>query len=106
MPIAIHPQKWLPFRYLYPFLWNDWDSRQALLRTAKPDAKSKVLILPAGHDEMVLETHAAELEDVCKDGGMDVRRVVVNGAWHHEVLSKRGARQAVVSFLRSIAEKG
>lgn len=106
MLVAIYPQKWLPYRYLYPFLWNHWDSRRALLRIARSDAKPKVLILPAGRDELVPESHGAELEEVCKDGKMDVQRVVVSGALHHEVLSKPKGRQAVIGFLRSIAEKG
>ena len=106
MLIAIYPQKWLPYRYLYPFLWNQWDSRQALLRIAESNAKPLVLILPAGRDELVPKSHAAELENVCKDGGIDVRRLTVKGALHHEVLGKHEGRQAVVNFLRSIAEKG
>ena len=27
MLVAIYPQQWLPYRYLYPFLWNHWNSR-------------------------------------------------------------------------------
>lgn len=106
MLTEIYPQRWLPYRYLYPFLWNHWDSRQALLRVAESSAKPSVLILPAGHDELVPESHAAELENVCKNGGIDVRRLTVKGALHHEVLSKHEGRQAVIKFLRSIAEKG
>lgn len=26
MLIAIYPQKWLPYRYLYPFLWDHWQA--------------------------------------------------------------------------------
>ena len=106
MLVAIYPQKWLPYRYLYPFLWNQWDSRQALLRIAESNAKLSVLILPADRDELVPKSHAAELENVCKDGGIDVRRLTVKGALHHEVLGKHEGRQAIVSFLRSIAGKG
>lgn len=106
MLVAIYPQKWLPYRYLYPFLWNQWDSRQALFRVSESNVKPLVLILPAGRDDLVPKSHAAELENVCKDGGIDVRRLMVKGALHHEVLSKHEGRQAVVSFLRSIAEKG
>ena len=57
MLIAIDPHKWLPYRYLCPFLWSCWDSRQALLRIANSNANAKptVLILPAGHDVLVPE---------------------------------------------------
>ena len=106
MLTEIYPQKWLPYRYLYPCLWNHWDSRRALLRVAESNVKPSVLILPAGHDELVPKSHAAELENVCKDGGIDVKRLTVKGALHHEVLSKHEGRQAVVNFLKSIAESG
>ncbi|KAL9134494.1 MAG: hypothetical protein Q9175_004326 [Cornicularia normoerica] len=74
---------------------------EALKVNAKSNAKPTVLILPAGHDELVPEPHAAELEEVCKDGEMTVQRVVVKVALHHEVLSKPKGRQAVVVFLRA-----
>ncbi|RAK78984.1 alpha/beta-hydrolase [Aspergillus fijiensis CBS 313.89] len=32
MLISLYPQKWLPYRYLWPFLWNHWDSVLALRR--------------------------------------------------------------------------
>ncbi|PYI27681.1 alpha/beta-hydrolase [Aspergillus indologenus CBS 114.80] len=34
MLISLYPQKWLPYRYLWPFLWNHWDSVLALRRMA------------------------------------------------------------------------
>lgn len=43
---------------------------------------------------------------MCKRGAMDVERVMFKRVFHHEVLSKRNGRQAVVGFLRSTAEKG
>ena len=76
-----------------------------MLRIAKSNAKPTVLILPAGHDELVPETHGAELEEVYKDGEMDVQRVAVEGALHHEIMNKTKGRQAVVGFLKSIAER-
>lgn len=76
-----------------------------MLRIAKSNAKPTVLVLSAGHDELMPEPHGAELEEVYKDGEMDVQRVVVEGALHHEIMSKTKGRQAVVGFLKSIAEK-
>lgn len=81
------------------------DSRQALLRVVRSSAKPQVLILLAGHDEWVPESHRAELEEVCKDGEMDVQRVVIGGTLHHKILSKPKGWQAVIDFLRSTAEK-
>ena len=102
MLIALYPQKWLPYRYLHPFLRNHWDCRQALSRLATSHAKPKVLILPAGEDELVPQAHGIELEEVCKDVQLDVERTVVKGALHHEVLGKPPGRAAVVKFLKKI----
>ena len=42
---------------------------------------------------------------MCKDGEIDVRRVVVRRALHHDVLSKPKGPHAVIDLLRRIAEK-
>lgn len=106
MPIAIYPQQWLPYRYLYPFLVEPLGQQTSLLCIAKSKAKPTILILPPSNDELVPKPHGAELEEVCKGGGMDVRHVVVKASLHHEILSKPKGQQAVVGFLKNIAEKG
>ena len=105
MLVALYPQKWLPYRYLSPFLWNHWDSIQTLSRISVSHAEPKVLVLPAGDDELVPQAHAMELEVVCKAGQMDVKRTVVKGALHHEVVAKTQGRAAVVEFLKQIGEQ-
>lgn len=35
MLISLYPQKWLPYRYLWPFLWNNWNISLAMERLAK-----------------------------------------------------------------------
>lgn len=76
MLIAVYPQRGLLYRYLKPFLWNNWDSRHAFIRNASSNAKPTVLILPAGHDELVPESHTAELGELCKGGEMEIQGVV------------------------------
>jgi pimeloyl-ACP methyl ester carboxylesterase len=34
MLISLYPQKWLPYRYLWPFSWNHWSCTTALERMA------------------------------------------------------------------------
>ena len=77
-----------------------------MLRIANSDVTPTVLILPAGHDELVPEARGTELEHVCDISKVDVRHLAVKAFLHHEVLSKPEGRQAVVSVLTSIAEKG
>lgn len=124
---TLYPQKWLPYRYLGPFLRNHWDSEAALrsmgdcshhhhpppniIATTSPTSTPtpnpplpKILILQAGKDELVPATHGVELDRICREElGMDVRRVEVRGALHTEVMGKGAGRGEVVEFLRRIA---
>ena len=120
MLLELYPQKWLPYRYLSPFLWNHWDSKEALRRLANTcegrqmlvgaygSGFLKMLILQAGKDEIVPPTQGLELEACAKDMEFDVRRVEVKAALHNEVSMKASGRAAIVGFLREIgdADKG
>lgn len=101
MLAAIYPQPWLPYRYLWPFLRSRWDSRRALGDMVDQRTRPEVLILQAGNDELVPATHAEELETLSKNSRMDVRRLVINGALHHEVMFKPHGKAAVIDFLRN-----
>lgn len=100
MLTAIYPQKWLPYRYLGPFLRNHWDSHAALRKIANPVASSpRILILQAGQDELVPGGQGVQLEDLCRDLGLDVQRIVVSSALHNEVAAKGQGRRQIVDFL-------
>lgn len=132
MLTELYPQKWLPYRYLGGFLWNHWNSMEGLRRvgvcawastlgdpTATPVHKSagkgglttfaanavrlpKVLILSAEKDELVPAGHALELESLCRQLCMDVKRVEVKDALHSNVITKCTGKEAVVAFLKDI----
>ena len=131
---VLYPQKWLPYRYLGPFLWNHWDSLKALRglssysgpssdpqtllpsfiasTASKPSLASvppistlsalspRVLILQAEKDELVPAEHGSEIENVCRQVGMEVEKMVVKGALHSEVVVKGGGRGAITEFLQ------
>jgi len=103
MLISLYPQRWLPYRYLGPFLWNHWNSLKAL-RTirARQEEKMPVLIATAGKDEVVPSDQGEDLVSLCKDLGFDMRHCVVSDALHTEVLAKSQGRKAIVDFLRAI----
>ncbi|EXJ89828.1 hypothetical protein A1O3_02895 [Capronia epimyces CBS 606.96] len=102
MLIGLYPQKFLPYRYLTPFLRSTWDSKSALQTIGKVKPNLKVLMLEAGDDEIVPRGQGAVLENICKKEGMAVDRKVVPGALHTEVLIKGQGRNHVVMFLQSI----
>ena len=106
MIVRFYPQKWLPYRHLHSFLWNHWDSRQALSRIATSETKPKVPILQAEEDGLVPRAHGNDLQDIGPAGEMDMERAIVEEALHHLVIAKPHGGVAMVDFLREIVEGG
>ena len=103
MLTALYPQKWLPYRHLWPFLRNHWDNVEALEVIASSQTrKPEVLILQAGKDEIVPPEHGMKLESVCKSCHLKVRREEVDGALHTEVVAMHSGRQKIARFLREM----
>ncbi len=101
MLTVLYPQKWLPYRYLWPFLRNRWDSERALRRIASMpgDNRFPILMLSAGKDELVPPEQADKLHSLALELGLDVERTSVQGALHNEATVRHQGRQAVVAFL-------
>ncbi|KAL8774098.1 MAG: hypothetical protein Q9209_001206 [Squamulea sp. 1 TL-2023] len=100
MLTAIYPQAWLPYRYLGPFLRNHWDSQAAMRKLASSSIlRPKILILQAANDELVPSSQSEQLEEVCRELKVDVKRIVVSGALHTDVVAKSRGRRAIVDFL-------
>ena len=102
MLVALYPQKFLPYRYLGPFLWSTWDSKTALHRIGQTKPTLKVLILEAGSDEIVPSGQAEILQAVCEEQDLEVDRKVIAGALHTEIATKGQGRGQIVRYLRSI----
>ncbi|CAK3770146.1 alpha beta-hydrolase [Lecanosticta acicola] len=99
MLLALYPQKWLPYRYLWPFLWNHWDSEIALRGIANTGHKPMVLLLPATRDEVVPHCEADKLEAICRDAGLPTERRDIIGALHTEATTRREGQDAVARFI-------
>ncbi|CAL3973826.1 unnamed protein product, partial [Diplocarpon coronariae] len=98
---TLYPQKWLPYRYLWPFLWNHFDSFAALrfLKNKSQIAGGRlpnVVIIEAGKDELVPGEHGLVLERRCRELGLRADRMIVPGALHTGVLAREEGRSAVV----------
>jgi uncharacterized protein len=106
MLATVYPQKWLPYRYLWPFLWNRLDTRSALKEISRqfPKLPPDIVILEAGKDELVPKLHGDALEKTCVDVGLVVRRHVIIGALHTEVMSRPTSQALVVSAIRDVTE--
>ena len=106
MLTALYPQKWLPYRYLWPFLRNWWDS-EAALRAIGASCSGKsipMLIISAAKDEVVPSTQADRLEKLGVDLGLNMSRLNIPGALHTEATARPEGREAVVRFLREVSE--
>lgn len=101
MLVALYPQKFLPYRYLAPFLRSTWDSKTALGNIGNSTPTLRTLILEAGDDEIVPAGQAQILEDVCKEKGLQASRLTVKGALHTEVMARPSGRSRIVEFIGS-----
>ncbi|BCS23409.1 alpha/beta hydrolase [Aspergillus puulaauensis] len=107
MLISLYPQKWLPYRYLWPFSWNTWDvsstlGHMARYKTATPSKGMSVppiLLMSAESDEVIPLWVADQLEEKAKASGLDIERKSVKGAMHIEGPLKLDGRTALVDFI-------
>ncbi|KAI5805316.1 hypothetical protein DFH27DRAFT_550465 [Peziza echinospora] len=109
MLLEMYPQKWLPYRYLSPFLWNLWDMNKALA-AIDGRAMGKVLVLRAENDELVSSVQGEKVVQVLKETFGDnegrVEDVLVQGALHVQCMEKGKGRGAVVRAIREVAIGG
>lgn len=98
---ALYPSRWLPYRYLTPFLLSTWDA-PAAVRALDKGSAPPILILAAARDELVPPHHARVLERLCRERGLDVQRVEIGGALHTDVMTKKNGRSAVAGFLSRV----
>jgi pimeloyl-ACP methyl ester carboxylesterase len=121
MLIALYPQKWLPYRYMWPFSWNTWDimatmREMAIWRdhgngpagpegfasgsvNAQPHSIPPIFLLAAEKDEVIPEYVPDQLEQQAKSLGMEFYRKDVPGAMHTEGPQKLDGRKALVQFI-------
>lgn len=105
MLIAMYPQKWLPYRYLWPFLWNHWDSETALRQLSALPQPPRILLLPATRDEVVPAEEADKLEQICRGVGLEYERKDVMGALHNEATVRRDGQQSIANFIANTTHK-
>jgi hypothetical protein len=103
---ALYPQRWLPYRYLSPFLTSHWDMASAAETVRASGRNAKVLVLRAQKDEIIPEEEAVAAERVLEDMvcGRGIRKVVVARALHEECMVKAQGREEVLGFLRGFED--
>ncbi|KAI0409392.1 Alpha/Beta hydrolase protein [Xylaria palmicola] len=100
---VLYPQKWLPYKYLWPFLRNHLDSWKNLKlisdRYSVEPSAPEVLIVQAAKDELVPAELSQKLYDRCTELQLPVRRTMVGGAFHNDAMFRTEGKQAVSQFL-------
>ncbi|KAI1762109.1 alpha/beta-hydrolase [Hypoxylon sp. FL1150] len=100
---VLYPQKWLPYRHLWPFLRNHLDSWKNLgmisQRYRIGESAPEVFVLEAAKDELVPLELSQKLYDRCLDVRLPVTRKAVAGAFHNDTMFRGEGRRAVAEFL-------
>lgn len=100
---VLYPQKWLPYKYLWPFLRNQLDSWKNLgliseMYNTKEDRPS-ILILEAAKDELVPARLSKQLFDRAVELGLTVEKKAVSGAFHNDAMFRAEGRRAVSEYI-------
>ncbi|PTB37777.1 hypothetical protein M441DRAFT_30109 [Trichoderma asperellum CBS 433.97] len=100
MLTALYPQKWLPYRHLWPFLRNHLDSWSNLGTIATKASKPGVYIVEGGKDELVPSDHGSTLYKRCQEVQLFAELHTVRGALHNDVMVRKEGKHTIA---RSIA---
>lgn len=103
---TLYPQKWLPYKHLWPFLRNhldSWTNMETIAKAAreKGSPPPSMYILEAERDELVPPEHAERLLEKCQDLGLPVERVKSPAAFHSDAIMRvEGKRLAALGIVR------
>lgn len=104
MLAVLYPQKWLLYKYLWPFLRNQLDSWKNLglikERYRPSDPMPHILILEAAKDELVPATMGQELYDRAASLGIPIVKKAVAGAFHNDTMFRAEGRRAASEYIR------
>lgn len=103
---ALYPQRWLPYRYLGPFVRDRWDARAAAHGMHNRALAHRAMVLVSARDEVVPPPMGREIFDALKapietDGSMG-RLVVLERALHEDAWRHRDWSQTVKQYLRDL----
>lgn len=101
---VLYPQKWLPYKHLWPFLRNQLDSWKNLgvigeMAEGAGKKPPDILLLEAGRDELVPPEHGERLRQRCVEVGLPVERKTVRNAYHNESTTRAEGTKAVAEFI-------
>ncbi|KAK4181311.1 Alpha/Beta hydrolase protein [Triangularia setosa] len=107
---TLYPQKWLPYKYLWPFLRNHLDSYANLsLIAQKAKEKGKeapsIYILQAERDELVPKEQTERLYRRCTELGLPVEKGVASVAFHQEAIARGPGKKLASEAILKLAKR-
>jgi hypothetical protein len=107
---TLYPQKWLPYKYLWPFLRNHLDSWANLGLVAKASkekgvAAPMIYILEAERDELVPKEQSERLYQRCVDLGLPVEKGIVPVAYHQEAIARGDGKQLAAQAILKLTQR-
>lgn len=107
---VLYPQRWLPYKYLWPFLRNQLDSWTNIGQLAESSgqiggASPSIFILEADRDELVPKTHGEVLFQRCQDLGISVEKGSAPFAYHSEAIARGEGRKIAAQAILSLTKR-
>ena len=117
---VLYPQRWLPYRYLGPFVRDRWDARAAALHLYPCGLAQNAMVLVSEWDEIVPPAMGREIFSALQASGdtpegeegvigmrereqkVMSRFMVVEGALHEDAWRYRDWRRAVKEYLEDL----
>ncbi|KAK4129264.1 alpha/beta-hydrolase [Parathielavia appendiculata] len=107
---ALYPQKWLPYKYLWPFLRNHLDSWANLGLIAQAcrergQTPPMVYILEAERDELVPKEQSERLYQRCVDLGLPTEKGVVPVAYHQQAIARGDGKKLAAQAITKLTQR-
>ncbi|CAI7646447.1 unnamed protein product [Penicillium manginii] len=102
MLISLYPQKWLPYRYLWPFSWNTWCTATALEDLAAWKARNakEIQTNDPNHLARSQSPSVPPIFIISAENDEVIPPKEIPGAMHTECPMKHDGREALVAFIR------
>lgn len=99
---VMYENRFLPYRYLSPFLFDRYDSVQALSKLGEREEMKqlRVLIVALEKDELVPREMTKRFFEYAKASGLDVQEVQITGALHDTGFLQASWMKAIRAFVR------
>ena len=107
---TLYPQKWLPYKYLWPFLRSHLDSWANLGLVAEASKEKgatapMIYILEAERDELVPKEQSERLHQRCVDLGLPAEKGIVPVAYHQQAIARGDGKKLAAQAILKLTQR-